>query len=114
MSKGTMIIFIVVLFVSINMIEITNATHYINYDPLKKNRDLVCSPTHPDLCKTTPANPYQRGCNPIDRCRGAESDDIIDNDEEDITNNDEEDDIVDNDEGYDNASCPAISPNGEL
>ena len=75
MSKGTMIILIVVLFVSIDMIEITNATKYIKYGPLKKNHSARCSQKDPQLCKLIPANPYQRGCNPIERCRGGK--DII-------------------------------------
>jgi len=72
-----MVILIVILFVSIDMIEITNAIHYIGYGPLKRNRNLGCSPTHPKLCKLVPANPYDRGCSPINRCRGGNN--IIDN-----------------------------------
>lgn len=57
------------------MIEITNATQYIRYDPLKGNLNPWCSPKHPRLYKLTPANPYKRGRNTIERCNGGDSSD---------------------------------------
>lgn len=44
---------------------------YIKYDPIKRgDRDPGCSKKHPKECgPPIPANPYQRGCEPSQRCR---------------------------------------------
>lgn len=70
MTKGSISISIGILLVSFCMIEITTTTRYIGYGPLRTNVNPGCSPKHPQLCKTISINPYQRGCNAINHCRG--------------------------------------------
>ncbi|KAE8650705.1 hypothetical protein Csa_010421 [Cucumis sativus] len=98
MSKRMTLVFIGILLVSFDMIMITNAKKFIDYGSIVAG-DVSpgCSPTHPELCRVKSANPYQRGCNRIDRCR--EGNDIIDAEEEHI-------------EG-DASISPSISPNIE-
>ncbi|XP_022159360.1 uncharacterized protein LOC111025777 [Momordica charantia] len=91
-SKGSMFIFVGILLYCMGMIDITNATRFIHYDPLRGDVSPGCSPTHPELCKLHSANPYKRGCTSIDRCRGGS--DIID-DAEMIVEGDAENKIKD-------------------
>lgn len=96
-SKRIALVFSGILLVSFYMIEITNA-NYIGYGPLKGDVSPGCGPKHPELCRSVPANPYQRGCTKIDRCRGGN--DVIDEIE------DEKDEV----ELGDASTGPAMSP----
>ncbi|QHO31379.1 hypothetical protein HN51_019588 [Arachis hypogaea] len=42
----------------------------IGYPAVEKGRASGCSIRHPDQCYPIPANPYSRGCEPENRCRG--------------------------------------------
>ena len=86
MSKRMTLVFIGILLVSFDMIMITTARKFIDYGSIVGG-DVSpgCSPTHPELCRVKIANPYQRGCNQIYRCRGGN--DIIHAEEEHVEGN---------------------------
>ncbi|VYS49669.1 unnamed protein product [Arabidopsis thaliana] len=47
------------------------ATRYITYPAIDRGDHAVhCDKAHPNTCKKKQANPYQRGCEKINRCRG--------------------------------------------
>ena len=72
-SKQNMLVFFCALFICIGMVGITNVNaNVIDYDAIKADVSPGCSPKHPNLCKTHEANPYERGCNAINQCRGGE------------------------------------------
>lgn len=42
---------------------------YIEYGPMKGDEIPGCGPKHPEMCQKQQANPYNRGCSPLERCR---------------------------------------------
>ena len=71
MSKRITLVFIEIFLISFNILMMTDARKFIDYRSIVAG-DVSpgCNPKHPELCKLTPANPYERGCNKINRCRG--------------------------------------------
>ena len=71
MSKSVKMIFSLVLVVFLALAATNVEARYINYRDLGSDHSLNCDKAHPITCKKQEANPYQRGCERGERCRGS-------------------------------------------
>ncbi|KAJ0039199.1 hypothetical protein Pint_22109 [Pistacia integerrima] len=67
--KRVVIIMLCVLLTWSFLVRDTEGTD-LGYVPINKGDTVPCGPKSPQGCKETPANRYQRGCNPATKCRG--------------------------------------------
>lgn len=51
---------------------------YIEYGPMKGDEIPGCGPKHPEMCREQQANPYNRGCSPLERCREGTNEEYFD------------------------------------
>lgn len=68
-SKVVFCVFLSALLILCTFIQDVEAKD-IGYPALRPGTSPGCSPKNPNGCIKPPANPYQRGCSPITRCRG--------------------------------------------
>ena len=68
--KGIMGVLMIVMLIMGMMMNGASATRNIDYGALGKDRGVGCSPKYPNSCHKHVANPYNRGCEKADRCRG--------------------------------------------
>lgn len=66
MSKGVMVFGLMVLIMGSFMVQEIDARS-IDYGAIGRGETPDCSNGE---CNDTPANPYTRGCNPSQKCRG--------------------------------------------
>ncbi|KAF8053212.1 hypothetical protein N665_1449s0015 [Sinapis alba] len=71
MSKSIKFIFSLALVVFLALAATKIEARYIDYRALHNgDPSFGCSKIHPIFCKKQQANPYTRGCEPGQRCRG--------------------------------------------
>ncbi|WZZ13414.1 hypothetical protein YC2023_106503 [Brassica napus] len=70
MSESIKVIVSLFLVVLLALAATQTESRYINYHALHGDHSLICDKAHPNTCKKEEANPYTRGCETIDRCRG--------------------------------------------
>ncbi|PNX77977.1 protein RALF-like 16-like [Trifolium pratense] len=69
MAKTMLVLFLSALMISSLFTQHVEAKE-IGYGAMGRDRGPGCSPTHPENCKDKPANPYTRGCEKENKCRG--------------------------------------------
>ncbi|WZZ86477.1 hypothetical protein YC2023_115056 [Brassica napus] len=70
MSESIKVIVSLFLVVLLALAATQTESRYINYHALHGDHSLICDKANPSTCKKEEANPYTRGCEIIDRCRG--------------------------------------------
>ncbi|CAN6971349.1 protein RALF-like 9 [Brassica rapa] len=70
MSESIKVIVSLFLVVLLALAATQTESRYINYHALHGDHSLICDKAHPNTCEKEEANPYTRGCETIDRCRG--------------------------------------------
>ncbi|WZZ86481.1 hypothetical protein YC2023_115060 [Brassica napus] len=70
MSESIKVIVSLFLVVLLALAATQTESRYINYHALHGDHSLICDKANPSTCKKEEANPYTRGCEKIDRCRG--------------------------------------------
>ncbi|CAH8256233.1 unnamed protein product [Arabidopsis lyrata] len=72
MSKSIKVILSLALVVFLALASIkVEATRYITYPSINHGDHAThCDKAHPNTCKKKEANPYKRGCEILERCRG--------------------------------------------
>ncbi|KAL1205744.1 Protein RALF-like 36 [Cardamine amara subsp. amara] len=68
-SKKTMVISLA-LIVMISIVMSTTEGRSIGAGAMEGDRPKGCGPGSPPDCKEKSANPYKRGCEPSQKCRG--------------------------------------------
>lgn len=66
LSKGMIVFGLIIMIMGSLAVDAED----ISYGAIQRGSAAGCSSKHPNECHDTPANPYNRGCEHSNRCRG--------------------------------------------